>query len=361
MIQTAGGAGVPIPKPRNARPFIGCCAGTELWRTFNASLNKEGVQSVCRCPDDIIPFVGPRTVRHHVRYRELRLQHRQLVPLGLSQCLLCSDIPKPSFVLTNKKSRGVRSGDRAGPPPVEMRNITLTREHQQYITQYYEIFGAKRDEVTGEWRKLHNAELHALYSSPDIIRNIKSRRLRWAGYVARMVESRNAYRVLVGRPEGKRPLGRPRRRWEDNIKMALREVGYDGRDWINLAQDRDQWRAYVRAAMNLRWIPGYCDVERYQVADTLAKKGSQILQIKHKPTTFHTVKRLIRETITQSSQLQLSTRISDKEWRKTISRILAYPRDVAVTEFSLITVVTSFYIICIVSELHQALYVLYVV
>ncbi|KAJ4428113.1 hypothetical protein ANN_24127 [Periplaneta americana] len=114
------------------------------------------------------------------------------------------------------------------------------------------IFGAKRDEVTGEWRKLHNTELHALYSSPDIIRTIKSRRLRWAGHVARMGESRNAYRVLVGRPEGKRPLGRPKRRWEDNIKMDLREVGYDGRDWSNLAQDRDQWRAYVRAAMNLR-------------------------------------------------------------------------------------------------------------
>ncbi|KAJ4438972.1 hypothetical protein ANN_14926 [Periplaneta americana] len=114
------------------------------------------------------------------------------------------------------------------------------------------IFGAKRDEVTGEWRKLHNTELHALYSSPDIISNIKSRRLRWAGHVARMGESRNAYRVLVGRPEGKRPLKRPRRRWEDNIKMDLREVGYDDRQWINLAQDRDQWRAYVRAAMNLR-------------------------------------------------------------------------------------------------------------
>ncbi|KAJ4451323.1 hypothetical protein ANN_02785, partial [Periplaneta americana] len=114
------------------------------------------------------------------------------------------------------------------------------------------IFGAKRNEVTGERRKLYNTELHALYSSPDIIRNIKSRRLRWAGHVARMGESRNAYRVLVVRPEGKRLLERPRRRWEDNIKMDLREVGYDGRDWINLAQDRDQWRAYVRAAMNLR-------------------------------------------------------------------------------------------------------------
>ncbi|KAJ4427026.1 hypothetical protein ANN_26825 [Periplaneta americana] len=114
------------------------------------------------------------------------------------------------------------------------------------------IFGAKRDEVTGVWRKLHNTELQALYSSPDIIRNIKSRCLRWAGHVARMGESRNAYGVLVGRPEGKRPLGRQRHRWEDNIKMDLREVGYDDRDWIGLAQDRNLWQVYVRAAMNLR-------------------------------------------------------------------------------------------------------------
>ncbi|KAJ4432213.1 hypothetical protein ANN_20829 [Periplaneta americana] len=133
--------------------------------------------------------------------------------------------------------------------------LTLREEHRLRVFEnkvLRKIFGAKRDEVTGEWRKLHNTELHALYSSPDIIRNIKSRRLRWAGHVARVGESRNAYRVLVGRPEGKRPLGRPRRRWEDNIKMDLREVGYDDRDWINLAQDRDRWRAYVRAAMNLR-------------------------------------------------------------------------------------------------------------
>ena len=134
---------------------------------------------------------------------------------------------------------------------------TLTLREEQRLRVFEnkvlrKIFGAKRDEVTGEWRKLHNVELHILYSSPDIIRNIKSRRLRWAGHVARMGESRKAYRVLVGRPGGKRPLGRPRRRWEDNIKMDLREVGYDGGDWINLAQDRDRWRAYVRAAMNLR-------------------------------------------------------------------------------------------------------------
>ncbi|KAJ4435933.1 hypothetical protein ANN_18555, partial [Periplaneta americana] len=133
--------------------------------------------------------------------------------------------------------------------------LTLREEHRLRVFEnkvLRKIFGAKRDEVTGEWRKLHNAELHALYSSPDIIRNIKSRNLRWAGHVARMGETRNAYRVLVGRPEGKRPLGRTRRRWEDNIKMDLREVGYDDRDWINLAQDRDRWRACVRAAMNLR-------------------------------------------------------------------------------------------------------------
>jgi hypothetical protein len=87
----------------------------------------------------------------------------------------------------------------------------------------------KRDEVTGEWRRLHNKELYALYSSPNIIRVTKSKRLRWAGHVARMEERRDAYRTLVEKPEGRRPLGRPRRRWEDNIKMDLREVGWGGR------------------------------------------------------------------------------------------------------------------------------------
>jgi hypothetical protein len=91
-----------------------------------------------------------------------------------------------------------------------------------------------------------------MYSSSILIIVIKSRRIRWAGHEARMGERRNAYRILVGKPEGKRPLGRPRCRWVDNIKMDLREVGWDGMDWIDLAQDRDRWRAYVNAVMNLR-------------------------------------------------------------------------------------------------------------
>jgi hypothetical protein len=104
------------------------------------------------------------------------------------------------------------------------------------------IFGPKRQE-DGSWRKLHNDELHSLYSSPNIVRVIKSRRMRWAGHVARMGEGRGVCRVLVGRPEGKRPLGRPSRRWEDNIKMDLKEIGIDGANWIHLAQDRVQWQA----------------------------------------------------------------------------------------------------------------------
>jgi hypothetical protein len=115
------------------------------------------------------------------------------------------------------------------------------------------IFGPKREEVTGEWRKLHNEELHDLYSSSNIIRIIKSRRMRWSGHVARMGEKRNAYRVLVGKPEGKRPLGRPRCRCVDNIRMDLGEVGGGDVDWIGLAQDRNRWRrALVNSVFNLR-------------------------------------------------------------------------------------------------------------
>ena len=109
----------------------------------------------------------------------------------------------------------------------------------------------REDEVTGEWRKLHNEELKGLYSSPNIVRVIKSRRMRWAGHVAHMGEGRGVHRVLVGKPEGKRPLGRPRRRWEDDNRRDLQEVGVGYEDWIGLAQDRDRWRALVSAVRNL--------------------------------------------------------------------------------------------------------------
>jgi len=114
------------------------------------------------------------------------------------------------------------------------------------------IFGSKRDEVTGEWKKLHSEELNELYSSPNIVRGIKSRRMRWAGHVARMGERRDVYRALLGKLEGKRPLGRPRRRWVDNIRMYLQEVGCGYMDWIGLTQVRDRWRTLVSAVMNLR-------------------------------------------------------------------------------------------------------------
>jgi hypothetical protein len=108
------------------------------------------------------------------------------------------------------------------------------------------IFGPERDEVTGDWRKLHNEELHNFDPSPNRIRMMKSRKMKWAGHVARMGEKSNAYRILVGKPEGKKPLQRPRRMWVDNIKIDLREIGWDGMDWIDLVQDRDQW-TYCRS------------------------------------------------------------------------------------------------------------------
>jgi hypothetical protein len=113
------------------------------------------------------------------------------------------------------------------------------------------VFGPKRDEVTGEWRKLHIEELRDMHSLPSIIRIIKSRRMRWAGHVAQMGEKRNEYR-LVGKPEGKRPLGRPRRRWVDNVRLDLGEVGWGDVDWIGLAKDRNRWRALVNSVLNLR-------------------------------------------------------------------------------------------------------------
>jgi hypothetical protein len=114
------------------------------------------------------------------------------------------------------------------------------------------IFGPKRDEVKGEWRKLHNEELHDLYFLPSLIGMIKSRRMKWVEHVARRREKRNAYRLLVGKPEGNRPLGRPRRRWVDNIRMDHGEVGWGDVDLIGLAKDRNRWRALVNLVLNLR-------------------------------------------------------------------------------------------------------------
>jgi hypothetical protein len=135
-------------------------------------------------------------------------------------------------------------------------SLTLREEHRLRVFEnrvLRRIFGPKRDEVTGEWTKLHNEELHILFSSPNIIRQIKSRRIRWAGHVACMGEERNVYRALMGKPEGKRPLGRPRRRWEDVISMDLRQIGWGSVDWIQLAQDRDRWQALVNTVVNL-WV-----------------------------------------------------------------------------------------------------------
>jgi len=114
------------------------------------------------------------------------------------------------------------------------------------------IFGPRRDEVTGEWRRLHSEEINDLYSSPNIVRVVKSRKMRWVGHVAHMGKERVVYRVLVGKPEGRRPLGRPKRRWVGNIKMDLQEVECGYMDWIGLVQDRDRWRTLVSVVMNLR-------------------------------------------------------------------------------------------------------------
>jgi hypothetical protein len=133
--------------------------------------------------------------------------------------------------------------------------LTLREEHRLRVFEnrvLKRIFGPKRDEVTGERRELHNEELCDLYCSPSIIRIIQSRRMKWALHVARMGEKRNAYRLLVGKPEGKRSLGRSRRRWVDNIMMDLGEVGWGDVDWIGLAQDRNRWRALVNSVLNLR-------------------------------------------------------------------------------------------------------------
>jgi hypothetical protein len=144
------------------------------------------------------------------------------------------------------------------PPAVlygcETWSLTLREEHRLRVFEnrvLRRISGPKKDEVTGEWRNFYNEELHILYSSPNIIRQIETRRMRWAGHVARMGEERNVYGVLMENPEGKTPLGKPRRRWEDGIRMDLWEIGWGSVDWIQLAQDSERWRDLVNTVMNL--------------------------------------------------------------------------------------------------------------
>ena len=135
-------------------------------------------------------------------------------------------------------------------------SLTLREEHRLRVFEnrvLRRIFGPKSDEVTGAWRKIHNEEFNDLYSSTNNnVRVIKLRRMRWTRHVVRMGERRSVHRDLVGKPELKRPLGKPRRRWEDNIEMDLQEVGCGGMDCIDLAQDRDRWWTLVNAVMNLR-------------------------------------------------------------------------------------------------------------
>jgi hypothetical protein len=135
-------------------------------------------------------------------------------------------------------------------------SLILREEHRLRVLEkrvLRRIYGSQRDELIEEWRKLHNEALNGLCSSPNIVQVIKSRRMRCVGHVARMGKRRGIYRVLVGKPGGKRPPGSSRCRWEDNIKMGLQEVGCGGMDWIEVAQDRDRWRTLVCAIRNLQF------------------------------------------------------------------------------------------------------------
>ena len=134
-------------------------------------------------------------------------------------------------------------------------SLTLREERKLRVFENMvlrRIFGPTREEVTGEWRRLHNEELNDLYSSPNIVRVINSRRMRWVGHVARMGEEKGVYRFLLGKPEGRRPLCRPMRKWVYNIKMDLQVVEFGYIEWIGLAQDRDEWRTLVSAVMDFR-------------------------------------------------------------------------------------------------------------
>jgi hypothetical protein len=145
------------------------------------------------------------------------------------------------------------------------------------------IFGPKREEMTGGWRQLHNEELHKLYSSPNIIRIIKFIRRMWAWHVAQMGEKRTAYRLLVVKPEGKRPLGRSRRRWMDNIKKDIAEIEWDSVDWICLAQDRYRWRIFVNAIMNFRFhrMLGNYRVAKQLVPSRVALRSTELVGHHH--------------------------------------------------------------------------------
>jgi hypothetical protein len=167
--------------------------------------------------------------------------------------------PQPSVFSSAVKNIKIRIYKTTKLPVVscgcEIWSLTLREEHRLRVFEtrvLRRIFGPKRDEVTGEWRKLHNEELRDSYSLPSIIRMIKLRRMKCMRHVARMGEKRNEYRLLVGKPEGKRQLGRPRCRWVHNIKIDLGEVGWGGVDWIGLAQDRNRWRALVNSVLNFQ-------------------------------------------------------------------------------------------------------------
>jgi hypothetical protein len=177
-----------------------------------------------------------------------------MAPSYLNQGLWARTMPWRAPLVSKQVSKSVGSGHFKIGITVKKSYFPIAQTREEHRLRVFEnrvlkrIFGPKRDELTGDWRKL----LHNLYSSPNIIRMIKSRRMKWAGHVARIKENRNAYRILVGKPEGERPLGRPRSRWVDNIKIDLREIGWNSVDWVDLAQDRDQWRALVNTVVNLR-------------------------------------------------------------------------------------------------------------